>query len=168
VLAVCGIVHPAALIAIAGLSRVPGLGSLLIVLGALAGLALPPVSTSMRADWGKLVAAGERTAAYSLVYLVQELSILAGPLLLAGMIAAASASAALITVALVAAVGTLGFAASIRAGGVRQPLPGGRPRRARHRRRGRRGGRDRGHGRRPAAAVGPRGRSVTRRRRVEL
>jgi len=131
VLAVCGIVHPAALIAIAGLSRVLGLGSLLIVLGALAGLALPPVSTSMRAEWGKLVPEGERTAAYSLVYLVQELSILAGPLLLAGMIAAASASAALITVALVVAVGTLGFAASIRAGCVRQPLPGGRPLRAR-------------------------------------
>jgi len=125
VLAVCGIVHPVALIAIAGLATVRGLGWLLIALGALAGLALPPVSTSMRAEWGALVGADERTAAYSLVYLVQELSILIGPLILAGVIAPASASVALITVALVAGVGTLGFAASVHADRTRATSLGG-------------------------------------------
>jgi predicted MFS family arabinose efflux permease len=66
----------------------------------------------MRVEWAKVVGGDDHTAAYSLVYLTQELAILAGPLILAGMIAAASASLALITVAALAAAGTVGFAAS--------------------------------------------------------
>jgi MFS family permease len=93
VLVGCGIVHPAALIGIVGLADADAPGALLIVLGVLAGLALPPVSTSMRARWGEFADKQERTAAYSLVYLVQELSILAGPLILAVLIAVSSRSA---------------------------------------------------------------------------
>jgi predicted MFS family arabinose efflux permease len=84
-----------------------------VVLGVVAGLALPPVSTSMRARWGELVADGERTAAYSLVYLVQELAILTGPLVLSAVTAASTSSVALVVVAALAGAGTLGFAASI-------------------------------------------------------
>jgi len=133
IMAVCGVVHPAALMGIVGFSRVQGLGWLLVVLGVLAGLALPPVSTSMRIEWAEIVSVDERTAAYSLVYLTQELALLAGPLILAAAIAASSASVALITVAALAAGGTLGFTASIRASSERRSRPaafGGSPLRA--------------------------------------
>ncbi len=113
VIAACGATHALALAGIVGLSDLDAPEGLLVVLGCLAGLALPPVSTSMRVEWRKLVVGDDHTAAYSLVYLTQELSILAGPLILAGMIAAASASLALITVAALAAAGALGFAVSI-------------------------------------------------------
>jgi MFS family permease len=117
VVAVCGVVHTAALVGIVGLANANpsayALRSVLVVLGVLAGLALPPVSTSMRARWGEVVADGERTAAYSLVYLVQELSILAGPLILSAVTAASTSSVALIVVAALAGAGTLGFAVSI-------------------------------------------------------
>jgi hypothetical protein len=114
-MALCGIVHPLALAGIVAVSSSAGLGggAALIVLAVLAGVALPPVSTCMRVVWARLAPLEERTAAYSLVYLVQELAILTGPLLLAAVIAAASASAALLVVAAVSGVGALGFAASV-------------------------------------------------------
>lgn len=115
VMVACGLVHPLALGGIVGLARASAPAWSLVVLGVLAGAGLPPVSTSMRVEWGALVRPDERTAAYSLVYLVQELSILVGPLVLAGAIAASSASLALIAVAVLAGLGTLGFAASLRA-----------------------------------------------------
>lgn len=127
-MAVCGVTHALALAGIVVLSGIHAPGGLLIVLGCLAGLALPPVSTSMRVEWGKAIAGNDHTAAYSLVYLTQELAILAGPLILAGMIAAASPSLALITVAACAAAGTVGFAASIRSSSERgspQAAPSG-------------------------------------------
>jgi MFS family permease len=110
-MALCGLVHPAALAGIVGLAHEHAPGITLVALGALAGLALPPVSTSMRVRWGRIVPEDERTAAYSLVYLTQELSILVGPLLLAALIAAANASVALLAVATLAGLGTLAFAA---------------------------------------------------------
>ncbi len=113
VMAICGIVHPLGLIGIVAVSQ----AAALIALGIVAGIALPPVSTCMRVAWARLIAAENRTAAYSLVYLVQELAILTGPLLLAAVIAAASASAALVVVAVVSGIGTLGFAASVAGGG---------------------------------------------------
>jgi Major Facilitator Superfamily len=73
------------------------------------------MSTSMRVQWARLVGDDDRTAAYSLVYLVQELAILTGPLILAGAIAVASPAVALIVVAALTAVGGVGFAASARA-----------------------------------------------------
>ncbi len=112
-MALCGMVHPGALAGIVGLSLAHAPGWALIALGAVAGLALPPVSTAMRVAWGERFPSDDRTAAYSLVYLTQELSILAGPLLLSGLIALASAAVALLGVAAVSAVGTLAFAASI-------------------------------------------------------
>jgi Major Facilitator Superfamily len=113
VLAACGIVHPAAIIGIVALAVGHGAHWLMVALGVLGGLALPPISTSMRAVWGELTAEDGRTAAYSLVYLVQELSILLGPLILSAVIALASVATALIVVAVLAGVGTLAFAASL-------------------------------------------------------
>jgi predicted MFS family arabinose efflux permease len=109
---VCGVLHAAALIGIVALAGVDSVRWSLIVLGVVAGVSLPPVSTSMRVHWGA-IAGPDRTAAYSLVYLVQELSILAGPLLFAALTAAASSSVALAAVAALAGLGTVGFAASI-------------------------------------------------------
>jgi predicted MFS family arabinose efflux permease len=65
----------------------------------------------MRAAWGQLALDGDRTAAYSLVFLTQELAIVVGPLGVGVLVALTSASLALATVALVTGVGT--FALSI-------------------------------------------------------
>ncbi len=112
-LAATGIVHPAAVGAIVALSDTHAAGAVLVALGVLAGAALPPVSTCMRVAWGAATPDGDRTSAYSLVYLTQELAILTGPLLLSAVIAASDSSAALVTVAAVTCGGTLGFAASL-------------------------------------------------------
>jgi predicted MFS family arabinose efflux permease len=111
VMAACGIGHALALGGIVGLSALHAPGATLIALGCLTGLTLPPVSTTMRVEWGKLVGQ-DRTPAYSLVYLTQELAILIGPLILAGVIAAASASLALVVIGALTAIGALGFSAS--------------------------------------------------------
>ncbi len=111
VIAATGLGHAAALAAIVLLAMMPAPGFVLVALGAAAGLFLQPVSSAMRAGWGERVGADERTAAYSLVYLVQELAILAGPLVLSIVVAAAGASAAVLTVAAITAAGALWFAA---------------------------------------------------------
>ena len=112
--ALCGIVHPAALIAIVAVAADDGSRALLVVLGAVAGLALPPISTAMRVAWGEAVGEGDRTAAYSMVYLTQELSLLIAPLIFATLTAATSAAAGLVVIAALSGVGTLAFAASAR------------------------------------------------------
>src|SRR6201995_948685 len=110
---VTGVVHPAAVVAIVALSGAHAPGAALIALGVIAGVSLPPVSTVERVAWGAASGDEDRTSAYSLVYLTQELAVLTGPLLLSVVIAASDASAALVTVAAVTCVGTLGFAASL-------------------------------------------------------
>ena len=111
--AACGTVHAAAIIGIVGLAHIHAPGATLVLLGALAGFALPPVSTTMRVSWGAAVAETERTSAYSLVYLTQQLSVLGGPLLLSGLIALSSASLAMVILAALAGAGTLAFAVSL-------------------------------------------------------
>ncbi|HZU59573.1 MAG TPA: MFS transporter [Solirubrobacteraceae bacterium] len=113
VVALCGVVHALALVGIVRLVELGSWGGFTVALGALAGLCLPPVSAAMRVEWGRLLADDDRTAAYSLVYLTQELAILAGPLILAAMIALASAPVALTVVAGLAGVGSVGFAISL-------------------------------------------------------
>jgi MFS family permease len=112
--ALCGVLHPAALIAIVGVSVDDGSHALLLVLGVVAGLALPPISTAMRVAWGEAAGDDDRTAAYSMVYLTQELSLLVAPLIFAAMTAATSAAAGLIAVAALSAAGTIAFAVSVR------------------------------------------------------
>ena len=97
-----------------------------MALGALAGLALPPISTSMRVAWARHGGAGDRTAVYSLTYLVQQLALLGGPPLLAGAVALGSPAAGLVVLAALAAAGRAAFAWSLRAGGV-SPAPAARP-----------------------------------------
>jgi MFS family permease len=114
VMVVCGLVHPAALCGIVGLSLAGASGVPLVALGVIAGVALPPVSTAMRVAWGEAVRAEDRTAAYSMVYLTQELSILSGPLLFSALTAAASAALGLAVVALLSGAGAVAFALSVR------------------------------------------------------
>ena len=124
VMAVCGSFTRAAVAGIVGLAALHAPGSLLVAAGALTGLTLPPVSAAMRVAWAEIAEPGERAAAYSLVYLVQEVAILAGPLILAGLIAAVSVSLALLVIAAVTAAGSLGFAASEPPpAGTRSPRP---------------------------------------------
>lgn len=114
-MAVSGVVHPAMLALIVVLADARAAGAPLVATGVVAGATLPPVSTCMRVAWGA-ASDGDHTSAYSLVYLTQELSILAGPLLLSAVIAVADPSAAVVSVAAIACAGTLGFTASLPAG----------------------------------------------------
>jgi predicted MFS family arabinose efflux permease len=111
VVAIAGGGHALALGAIVWFAALHAPGIVLLALGALAGINLPPISTAMRVGWGERIDADDRTAAYSLVYLVQELAILGGPLILAAAVATAGASAAVLLIAGITATGALWFAA---------------------------------------------------------
>jgi MFS family permease len=107
----CGPLHAGALIGLVAVAR-PGVGAWsLVLLSGLAGLGLPPVSTTMRAEWGRRLPANTRTAAYSLVYLTQEVAILTGPLLIAVVVAIASAGLALVVAASISGGAAIAFAA---------------------------------------------------------
>ncbi|HYT26888.1 MAG TPA: MFS transporter, partial [Actinomycetota bacterium] len=110
VLTACAVLHVGALIGLVAAAGSAAPAWALIQLGCLAGLGLPPVSTSMRVAWGRRMPGEGRTAAFSLVYLTQTMAILVGPLLLGALVALASASLALAAVAGVAGGGTLVFA----------------------------------------------------------
>ena len=82
----------------------------LIPLALLAGMSLPPVGASMRALWPALVTAPElRGAAYTLDAILQEVTFIVGPPLVAALAAAASPRVALYVVALLALVGVGAF-----------------------------------------------------------
>jgi MFS family permease len=112
--AVCGVVHPAALIAIVAVSVDDGSHTLLLVLGVVAGVGLAPISTAMRVAWGEAAGDDDRTAAYSMVYLIQELSLLTAPLIFAVLTATTSAATGLVVVAALSGIGTIAFAVSVR------------------------------------------------------
>jgi MFS family permease len=119
--AACGIVNGAALAGVVGLAAVHAPGAVLVVLGVFAGLSLAPVSTSMRIAWAAARSGSDPTAAYSLVYVIQEAAVLTGPLVLAGFLAVGSPSLALLAVVVIASSGTVAFASSVRALDVRAP-----------------------------------------------
>jgi predicted MFS family arabinose efflux permease len=104
VLLVVALFHTAALVAIVPIVRsdLPGLAVVAIAL--VAGLGLPPVSQTQRLVWAEL-AAEDRTSVFSIVTLIQESSILIGPLLVGVLAGAVSPSAALIAVALISGGG---------------------------------------------------------------
>ena len=119
---------PRAVLIVTALVHVAALGGVLasagtwphavtVALAWLAGAGLPPVSVAMRIEWGSRMPAEARTAAYSLVYLVQELAMLIGPLIFGATIALASTSSALGVVAVAAGAGTLAFSLVLRYGG---------------------------------------------------
>ncbi|MEU8400820.1 MFS transporter [Nonomuraea sp. NPDC048892] len=116
VLATTALLHVAALLALVGYAQPDRPQWPMVALAWIIGVALPPISVSMRLEWGRRTPAEGRTAAYSLVFLVQELAMLTGPLLFGLLIAVASASLALGTVAAAAGAGTLAFSLALRSG----------------------------------------------------
>jgi predicted MFS family arabinose efflux permease len=116
----CGLAHCAALLTLVAGAGAGAPGGLLVAVGWAAGVGLPPISQSMRVDLARRTPAGDRTAAYSLVFLTQELSYLLGPLLFGAVVAVGAATLALGVVAGVAGAGALAFAAALGGGG---PIP---------------------------------------------
>jgi MFS family permease len=117
VMLACGPVHAAALIGLVIAAQANTGAWLLVLLSAVAGLALPPVSATMRVEWARRVGASERTAAYSLVFLTQEIALLSGPLLVAALVAIDSAGLALAVAAGISGVASIGFGALSGTGG---------------------------------------------------
>jgi MFS family permease len=110
VMLACGPVHAAALAGVVLVAWAGGTVWAMVPLSALAGLVLPPVSVAMRVEWGRHVPPNERTAAFSLVYLTQEIALVTGPLLIAVLVGL-GAGIALITAGTISGVATVGFAA---------------------------------------------------------
>lgn len=115
VLFAIAIVHTAALVALVPVARSDLPGVTLIAMSIVAGLGLPPVSQTQRLVWADLVGE-DRTPAFSVVTLIQEGSILIGPLLVGVLVGTASPSAALIVVALLTGVGLIWLGATVPAG----------------------------------------------------
>jgi MFS family permease len=109
VMLACGPVHAAALAGVVLVAWAGGAVWAMVPLSAVAGLALPPVSVAMRVEWGRHVPANERTAAFSLVYLTQEIALVTGPLLIAAMLGFGP-GVGLITAAIISGAATVGFA----------------------------------------------------------
>ncbi|MFI9596925.1 MFS transporter [Nonomuraea sp. NPDC052265] len=126
VLTVTAFLHVAALIALVAVAVGGWPVWTSVALAWVAGAGLPPISVSMRVEWGRRVTDDARTAVYSLVYLVQELALLVGPLLFGLVIAVASSSLALGVVAVAAGAGTLAFSRALRADGAAPVREGGR------------------------------------------
>jgi predicted MFS family arabinose efflux permease len=110
VLAVCALLYPAALVALIAvlLNRAPTAASL--AFAALAGASFPPVTACQRA-WlrQKLGEDTLLTAALSLDALLVELVFIAGPLLVALLVAAFSPAAAVLAAAVCGLLGSLQF-----------------------------------------------------------
>jgi predicted MFS family arabinose efflux permease len=106
------ILHTAALLALVPLARSDVPGAVLVATALAAGLGLPPVSQTQRLAWGEL-AGEDRTAAYSMVTLIQWAAVLAGPLLVGVLVATGSPSLALIALTAVSGLGTLWLASSV-------------------------------------------------------
>jgi MFS transporter len=98
----------------------------LALLGACAGVSIPPLGACMRSLWGTMVD-DQRSlqSAYALDAVVIELAFIVGPLLAAGLAAAVSPSAAVLAGGLLTLVGSGTFAASRASRGWR-PTPGRR------------------------------------------
>jgi predicted MFS family arabinose efflux permease len=104
VLLLVAVGHTAALVALVPIARSDLPGLIVVGMALVAGLGLPPVSQTQRLVWAEL-ADEDRTTVFSVVTLIQEGSILFGPLLVGVLAGAASPSTALITVALCSGAG---------------------------------------------------------------
>ncbi len=104
VLLAIAVFHTAGLLALVPVVRSDVPGVAIVAVALIAGLGLPPVSQTQRVVWAEL-SDEDRTTVFSVVTMIQELSILTGPLLVGVLVGTASPSAALITVAACSGVG---------------------------------------------------------------
>ena len=84
--------------------------ALLIVLGAVQGATVPPISPSMRALWRELVPDDRLDTAYAFDSVALELAFIVGPLLAAGLATAWTPLAGMIVSAAFYCVAAIGFA----------------------------------------------------------
>jgi predicted MFS family arabinose efflux permease len=90
-------------------------GAAAAVLAAAAGLTRPPIEAALRALWPRLVPPAQVDAAYALDSTVQELIWIAGPLLLAVLLATGSPRLPLIACAVLSIAGTAVYVMGLRA-----------------------------------------------------
>lgn len=114
VLTAAALVHLPAmlLVVILGTNGAPTVA--LVAAAALAGAALPPIAPSRRAMWPKLLIGRDEPMlrAYALDTLMFEAVFIVGPLLTALLVTVASAAAAIVAISVIAAAGTIAFAAN--------------------------------------------------------
>lgn len=120
VLMVIAVGQTVALLAVIPIVRSDLPGIVAVVMSLIAGLGLPPVSQTQRLIWADL-AGEDRTTVYSVIGMIQEGSILAGPLLVGVVAGAVSPSAALIAVAVVSGAGLFWLGLSVPDLRVRSP-----------------------------------------------
>lgn len=102
------IIFPGLLFGVCALALLDAPLALIGAGAAAAGALMPPVGSSLRALWPRLFADGElRAAAYALEASLQEITFVAGPLLVALLTSAASPALALGVAAAVGGIGTL-------------------------------------------------------------
>ena len=126
VLAPLAIVFPGtiAAFAFAAAGRAPAV--LTVALALVSGAALPPLGACMRVLWPRLISdEALRPAAFAIDATLQELAFIAGPPLLALIVAVASPKAALLSAAAAGGLGTVAFALLARRHHVRIARAGG-------------------------------------------
>jgi MFS family permease len=115
VLAPLALVFPGVLVALALAGSAGAPAALTVGLALLSGATLPPLGACMRALWPSLIASPTlRPTAFAIDAVLQELSFIVGPPLLALLVAVASPRVALVGAAAAAAVGASVFAARAR------------------------------------------------------
>src|SRR5215207_8918319 len=108
------LIFPALLACVCVLALVDAPLGLIGAAAAAAGALMPPVGSSLRALWPRMFSDEElRAAAYALEASLQEITFIAGPLLVALLTAAASPALALAVAAAVGGVGTLLIARAV-------------------------------------------------------
>jgi len=120
------VIFPTLLGAVCTLAVVDAPLALVGAAAAAAGALMPPVGSSLRALWPRMFSDGElRAAAYALEASLQEITFIAGPLLVALLTAAASPALALGVAAAVGGIGTMLIARA-------EPVRAWRPEEERH------------------------------------
>ena len=114
VLMTLGLTFPLAVLALAMFAGLlTSYPTILVALGALAGLATPPLGPAMRFLWAQMAQPQDlKQRAYSMDSVVEESLYVMGPAIAGGLIAVSSPEVALILTAALALVGTVGLATS--------------------------------------------------------
>lgn len=113
VLLVCGMLYPAALVALTVLVLASAHGAWIGAIALIAGTSLPPVSACIRTLYPRLITDSSLLqTAYSVDSAVVELVFILGPALVAGCVATGYPEVAILLAALSAAIGTVVFARS--------------------------------------------------------
>ncbi|HXR14245.1 MAG TPA: MFS transporter [Solirubrobacteraceae bacterium] len=126
VLAPLAIVFPATVVAFAFAASAGAPAAVTVALALLSGAALPPLGACMRVLWPRLISSESlRPTAFAIDATLQELPFIAGPPLLALIVAIASPKAALLAAAAAGGAGTAAFVALARRHRVQTARAGG-------------------------------------------